>query len=382
MPNEQVIEKVKTIKDYFFTGMNLEKNLPLIEKETTTIIKKISSQAVIKDHTFVGIEIEVENIEEVPSYLRLWSTVKDGSLRNNGREFVSLPIPASTASIALEWLKHRLEIKNNPEFTNRTSVHVHVNVSDMTKNQVKSFILTYLLFERVLYEFAGGNRFNNIFCVPLSHAGYYKTLNYLFTFDKYDDDRFIYQLSDQWHKYTGCNLKTITDKGTIEFRHLPGTLDVEKISVWIGMILKMKEYSSSKDTKKLFEEIAELNTNSSYDMMLSKVFGEYSYYLQFRNLHKLMEKDVTHIKRCFISYERNKFSLEKFKESKLGKWVYRKENVIVDNYSDLSLKELIAIKDKLYKDYHKAKTAAEQNRIGKEYKVVTQLIDKKSKGMF
>src|SRR5690348_5544085 len=81
---------------------------------------------VIESQQLVGIEIEIENWTSKQSEVsRVWSSKDDGSLRNNGIEWVSTPIVAAQAPFALY---HLLNDVVSPVccFSPRTSVHIHL----------------------------------------------------------------------------------------------------------------------------------------------------------------------------------------------------------------------------------------------------------------
>lgn len=68
-------------------------------------------------------------------------------------------------------------------------------------------------------------RRNNIHCVPLTETAmpalYKKPLP---------------MLVKAWHKYTALNLKRLVDLGTMEFRHLHGTGDVQEFNTWLSVL--------------------------------------------------------------------------------------------------------------------------------------------------
>lgn len=97
----------------------------------------------------VGIEIEVENITQQVIPLAYWDAKSDGSLRNNGIELVSVPLQIKQVQLALEHVFDVLNQNNKPDFSNRTSIHIHVNCRDLTQDQLYNFILLYAIFENI-----------------------------------------------------------------------------------------------------------------------------------------------------------------------------------------------------------------------------------------
>ena len=237
----------------------------------------------------VGIEIEVENITTSLHPLAYWDVKADGSLRNNGVELVSVPLQIKQVQLALEHVYNVLTANNKPDFSNRTSVHIHVNCRDLTQNQIYNFILLYALFEKHFYAFAGNKRMNSIFCVPLFRTN---QLNVL--------DNVVYELSPNWHKYCGINLLPLYQNqvtqgyGTIEFRHLYGTSNQREILEWINDIMCLRKYACEISKDDLLKNIKEMNTTSSYISLYSQVFAKGRKILSNK---KDFEECVSNIKR-------------------------------------------------------------------------------------
>src|SRR3990167_102162 len=87
----------------------------------------------VDETQLIGIEVEVEKLINIQPNLLYWDMIEDGSLRKNGYEFRSLALPAKVLVIALQELYQSL-IENQPEhdFSERTSIHVHLDFRDYT----------------------------------------------------------------------------------------------------------------------------------------------------------------------------------------------------------------------------------------------------------
>lgn len=252
--------------------------------------------------TLIGIEVEVENVLKIDPQIPLifWEIAEDGSLRNNGREFKSLAIPAYIAGPALAQLFDGLN--KNLDFSHRTSVHVHLDARQLTPKQLTTFLVTYLVLENLLFKFADLSRRNNIFCVPLMESSLVYELNP-------DKIKSIPNLTEIWHKYTALNLRTLQDLGTLEFRHLPGTNNISKIVTWIRLITKLKIFSYKNSLESVMQEIEQLNTSSSYLKFVEMVFGPDTQFLNTSSLLVDMEKAVTAVKSSMVL---NTFDAELF----------------------------------------------------------------------
>ena len=280
---------------------------------------KLSTYSLIDNDTLIGIEVEVERVTQTygitphPALAALWNNVEDGSLRNNGREFVSIPIRGKSVPYALEILTRFLNTDERcigHEFSERTSVHVHMNVQDFTIPELMSFIYTYLVVEPLLYDFVGQDRKQSIFCIPITQS----SLTYqLKTAIKYLNEgkveSCLHSLVD-WMKYTGFNLVPIRNYGTIEFRHMYGTLDEAKLINWINLILSIKKFALRNPTKELIERIFMMNTNSEYSYFVHDVFGELSRELNTIDLQDSIEPCVVFLKDLYYAKKASSMIVE------------------------------------------------------------------------
>ena len=252
------------------TIAKIVKRLPRI-KENNEIISNFEEKnpftpkySLVDKATYLGIEVEVENVRSYKNTNPMWSIKDDGSLRNNGREFVTPPIRAWRVEHALTDL---LTSQLNPDidFSERTSIHVHMNIRTLTPKQLETFLLTYLMFEKVIFNWVGKTREQNIFCNPI-----YSTSD-LHDFSTIFQDFNPYHFN--WNKYTALNLEPIKNFGTVEFRHLYGTSDIKTIMTWINIILSLKRFALRAAPGYIKEEILSINTTSTYRTLACSVFG-------------------------------------------------------------------------------------------------------------
>lgn len=225
--------------------------------------------SIVSPSALVGIEVEVENMPHFVHTEYYWNCKQDGSLRNNGLEFTSIPLRGYQVPYALEYLKKQMYENNKPDFSNRCSVHVHLNVRDMTWDQIKCLVILYALFERHFFYIAGTRREESIFCVPLYKTEQLTGILHL--------ENNLYK----WQKYNALNLGTLVGTndmpkyGTVEFRHLYGTDNIDIIVNWINNIMCLREAAKKMSLSKLLEDVYHMNTTSSYIALYSQVFGQY-----------------------------------------------------------------------------------------------------------
>lgn len=234
-----------------------------------------------------GIEVEVENCaNRIEHNYNYWNLTQDNSLRNNGLEFVSYPLRMEQIEGALYELNEKLPPHH--VFSGRTSVHIHMNVRDLNISQIINMTTLYLLVENVLFKWVGHNRNKNPFCIPISEAGYYNSLPSLL---KNPND-----IRNVWNKYSALNLVPITEKGTVEFRHMYGTADIKTLMTWVNMLACLKDVAKSHTLDKIMELITPLNTTSAYQGLVHYIFKEYTTEFDNYNFQELMEHNVTLIK--------------------------------------------------------------------------------------
>lgn len=166
--------------------------------------------------TRAGIEIELENITSTNLNTNYWRSITDGSLRNNGREFVFNGAHGGTdlflACVELDTFLGR----QSPDGSWRCSTHVHVDVRELNATQIKNIILTYLVYEKMLFRLSGFQRYTNNFCAAFGFAQH--QLQVLAQNWHLDGQHFLSNIANSWDKYSALNLRPMASFGSIEFR--------------------------------------------------------------------------------------------------------------------------------------------------------------------
>ena len=263
----------------------------------------------------VGIEVELENIDKWGhkscSPNEYWDMVRDGSLRNNGLEFISLPIYGADVQAALDDLDECLSLEN-PETHDRTSLHIHLDVEDMTSTQLGILMVLEVIFERLLYTYCGIHRYDNIFCNPLRKSN--KSLQQvgaLLRLDVDNVDGFMDVLNTSM-KYTGLNIKPVLpsyngelereDKGGhLEFRMHPGTTSTVRIKEWINILLCLKKFAI--EFKHEPEELLVFLSVMGLDNIVEAVFGEYADKVRYPEQAKDIYSGITAVQYAIKNFE-------------------------------------------------------------------------------
>ena len=192
----------------------------------------------------IGIEVEVEgeNLSIVDQ--GYWRTEADGSLRGRypgqSAEYVlAEPVLVSKVKPALKQLiKAQAAAKLN--FSFRTSVHVHVNVQELSHIQLINIIYTYLLLEEPLINFCGRERKGNRFCLRLQDAeGFMEYFKFLIQ-NRLKD---FHMLNENSMRYSAINLAALRKYGSLEFRAMRGNLELKTLTDWVSALVQIKNYA-------------------------------------------------------------------------------------------------------------------------------------------
>ena len=392
------INKTETLSEVFSYDI-LKTSEQLIRKETDLILEKNPSIKGIPIHdfnTFIGIEVEVEGLHsELPKLGPFWRLTEDGSLRNNGGEFVSAPIRGYAILAALQRLNEALEASEKHDFSDRTSVHIHVNVRDMTCESFMNFLLVYLIFESTLYKYVfdscNRKRDENIFCVPISKSGgkdlgLVQGLSY---FHRGDNRAALATISQHWKKYTGINLVPIRSFGTAEFRQLGGTGNIKQILSWINLILSIKTYACTRTYDQIMERVGGLNTDSMYNMFTKEIFNKNADLILKYNVQRELEKGVIFVKYLMTTGAEQtegfdmdtgfgESSLKDYIETSIGKKLKKAEARSKKNLSQLSEEELESellfvngMLEQIAMQYRSAPTPMDKEMHNNDYKAMT-----------
>lgn len=227
----------------------------------------------------VGIEVEVEGGPWPNKAITNWITHADGSLRNNGIEYIiRQPVNRDKVSATLTTLREGLA-NAVLDFSYRTSIHVHINIQDLTIRELVNYVTIFAIFEELLVNVVGPERAGNKFCLRFKDAD-----EALRTIPKglNDSDLGNYLAGD--FKYASCNLRAVVSHGTLEFRAMRGNLEVDFINDWVQLLLSLKDAAKSTKSPRIFvEELSHLGPQTFAQKYLPKgnritaaVLGQYN----------------------------------------------------------------------------------------------------------
>lgn len=224
-----------------------------------------TTSRLVDSNVDLGVEIELENLEEFNKYPlkhHFWHVTEDGSLRNYGREFILChmehgklggqlsPIRGKDFVDALDdwakWHKKYCEVAEPPQATKRTSIHVHVDVRGMDVEEIGKFILLYATFEPTLFKILNNGREEDIYCTPfaLNFQGKARASRLI---NNHSQKGEVYESLNKSQKYESMNLRSILQRGSIEFRIHHGTTDTEEILRWVNILLILRRAAMDED---------------------------------------------------------------------------------------------------------------------------------------
>lgn len=262
------------------------------------------------DHC-VGLEIEVEQVRGDESKKELQMLVNegfavkpDGSLRN-GHEYVTrLGLTAADACGYIKALDKYFSAGRNGRvdrnnFSFRCGLHVHVDVSEHTMEDIYRTCLLYTVVEPLLFEISG-KRNSNKFCVGV-HDCVSAVEGLLHHGHARDWNKFATSLA-RGSKYMAMNVRTVSRFGTIEFRHHEGTCDPDRVRNWLLVLCDIVVGAKKQSTAELEKQIEQLNTVSSYSKFLATYYPNSSDLLRsVKGFERVMYPGSTFIKQTFIT---------------------------------------------------------------------------------
>jgi hypothetical protein len=225
-----------------------------------------------------GIEIEVEG-DFLPSpdgegHLigHTWAVEEDNSLRGSeSAEYVlTAPVSLYGARKALDVLGAAFEeAGSSVDEAVRAGVHVHLNIQTYTPLELMTLATTYYILEDLFVHWAGKTRVGNHFCLRALDAPY--VIEKLKDACKKKDFRYV---NTDNVRYASLNWNSMFKYGSIEFRAMRSTANLDSIYCWIEMIDQLTKGAAKFATPK-----AVVNGMSEMDgpqRFIEYVMGDYA----------------------------------------------------------------------------------------------------------
>lgn len=210
-----------------------------------TILDILGGKYILPTEGDYGVEIEVEG-EDLPDILpsEHWRIDHDSSLRGESFEYVT-PSPTSLSGIKESLSLLEIAYRDYDSIIHdsvRAGVHVHMNVQNFTIKQLFTFIVAYYMFEEMLVKWCGPDREGNHFCLRHSDAEMI-----IFALEKALETRKLKHLNSDNFRYSSLNIISLFKYGSVEFRAMRSTSNLEDIYTWVEIIDELKRTSLSFD---------------------------------------------------------------------------------------------------------------------------------------
>lgn len=193
----------------------------------------------------IGLEIEAEGVDADRAIAWTgrgssvhWTATRDSSLHDFGLEFVfRKPLYGKSLWDAIHNFCDFAK-EGKYRVSERTGIHVHLDISDMEMSQLINMLSIYAVLEPCLFEWEGNRRQENIYCIPWGMS----------TFAAKQVSRLVSGIHPKKimdmgnrYKYSALNLSAIPKFCTVEYRHLRTVYDPRKIIEWINLIMMIKK---------------------------------------------------------------------------------------------------------------------------------------------
>jgi|6_EtaG_2_1085325.scaffolds.fasta_scaffold14477_4 hypothetical protein len=226
-----------------------------------------------KDNPFkehVGVELEVGDYKVKmhlqPDDIPKWDCVHDGSVEC-GSEF-RLRHVSSGDRLFKDVEEMCVALHKRGYITDEScSVHIHIDAEDLKLKHLKNLVKIHERYDKFIYEMLHSSRIESRFCRPTGITRKSRILGDVYSFEPLnkamkkdnlrDFKRSYYEvpashinIEEQNHKYYdgrywGLNVHSVFLNGTVELRHLQGTIDPVVINAWIlinlALLNKAKE---------------------------------------------------------------------------------------------------------------------------------------------
>jgi len=233
----------------------------------------------------VGIEVEVEgnhfrkgdsdlSDDEEGEFSPIpipWVYHHDGSLRgeDNAEYVLRNPIQFEEVGPALGTLWDMFDKDGTVlSESNRTSVHVHLNVQEFYLNRLCSVLALYFSVEELLTAWCGETRVGNLFCLRVKDAPAIIT-----RLKEYFKTNGSYKFSDGMH-YAGLNPQAIQKLGSVEIRTLRGVTTPDVIEKWVSILERLYKLSEEYPDPRKICDVFSAHGPQGY---LCEVLGEHAF---------------------------------------------------------------------------------------------------------
>jgi len=182
-------------------------------------------------------------------------TNADTEIGNYGIECVSPVLSSEGGLNAIKGICKVLE-ESGAQVNKSTGLHIHLSTEGMNDEWFIRVFKNYQRLESIIDRFMAPSRRNNSFCKSISRFDYDAC-------QTIDDVKRVMGDSEHIARYHKVNPCAWASHRTIEFRQHQGTVNYEKISMWLAFVSKLVEFSKTRliENVTCVEEIPFLNAD-------------------------------------------------------------------------------------------------------------------------
>lgn len=224
-----------------------------------------------------GVEIEMEG-DKLPRpgrsalFDKMWRVEKDGSLKagENFEYVFNKPMTLAGTRAALTSLDAMLRENKSTVFdTGYAGVHVHLNVQNFNKMELVTLATLWYILEDHIVAWCGEGRVGNQFCLSSGDAE--GVLYNLFEAVTKKDWR---HLNTDEIRYAALNWNSLFKYGSIEFRCMSSTRDMDRIYRFVQIIDRLSNIS--KDFETPVQVISALSMIDNDNEFIKHIMGEFA----------------------------------------------------------------------------------------------------------
>jgi hypothetical protein len=220
----------------------------------------------------LGIELEYEDCNMDFPDMNFWRAEADGSLRNSGIEYISVPLLYNEVEEALLEAEQVVEHTHSTS-TERCGLHTHINMRPYTVGQVWSFAAAYALIEPTIYTTFAVDREDSVFGVPLwtnqpQVSALYQDICNLRSLR--EGGRVPAPHIVSTCKYSALNFSSLHNLGTVEMRQPYCSNDFQAIRIWLEFCIRLHTFGISFEDP---DHVLDMYEREGLPALQEKLFG-------------------------------------------------------------------------------------------------------------
>lgn len=238
-----------------------------------------------------GLEIEAEG-NKLPvddTFTNWWKVERDGSLQAGFEALEYVMRAPSTLDGVREQLNHLdsayKKRGSKIEETQTSGVHVHLNVQNYTMKELFTLYTIYFTVEELLLKYCGAWREGNHFCLRAKDAEY--IIQEFITSAK---TRNLKNLKTDNLRYCSLNSLSLFKYGSVEFRAMRGTGDLDAIYEWVEIIDRIRQTAQEFPDP---AEVARFMSMGGEEEFIRRVFKDKAHhFLSITNRKELIKNGI------------------------------------------------------------------------------------------